>query len=173
MSDLSISMIVAHDCNFAIGDSTDSSKNHCLPWTSRQAKGDLKRFKKLTMDSVCIVGRKTKLPPLKGRTVMRLSNSNEKDCFTAEQAFAEIRRSFLPTVPVFVIGGKQIYKHFLENNLVETVYVSFINSTNAVADVFLEPDFLRHFELISEEPLMQGDESSGNLFCVYKRNRNL
>lgn len=171
MTDLDISMIVAHDRNFYIGDTTDQCQNHGLPWLSRMAQGDMQRFKNLTMNSTCIVGSGTKLPKLPGRTVMRLSKTKRgRDYCTVEEALNEARTLFQP---VFVIGGKQVYEYFLERDLIQTVYVSFINTASAFRDVALKPDFLKNFDLVKEEPLLLGDEASGNLFRIYQKKKML
>lgn len=164
-------MIVAHDRNYYIGDTTDQCQNYGLPWLSRMAQGDMERFKNLTMNSTCIVGSGTKLPKLPGRTVMRLSKTKRgRDYCTVAEALKEARTLFQP---VFVIGGKQVYEYFLEKDLISTVYVSFINTASAFCNVSLKPDFLKNFDLITEEPLLIGDESSGNLFRIYKRKKML
>jgi dihydrofolate reductase len=73
--------------------------NDDLPW-GRKCPDDLKHFKKMTMGSKCLVGRKTfeKLPPLKGRELIVVGTGYH----TLEEALA--------MKPDFVIGGKRLYE---------------------------------------------------------------
>lgn len=98
-----------------------------LPWRSSE---DLKHFKKLTLGSSCIVGRKTyeKLPKLKNRALFVASSENP---------ISEI----LKFNPEWVIGGKQIYEHLLP--LCDEIHVSVINDYTEGDTYFEIPEKLR------------------------------
>ena len=107
-------IIVACDEKNGIG------KDGKLPWKCSE---DLNLFRKLTENSVLIMGRKTveKLPPLKDRKILCLTTnpssvipkSNNIICFsTAEQALCFYKKHF-KHLKLFVAGGERIYSLFL------------------------------------------------------------
>jgi len=135
-----INIIVAIDKNYGIG--IDSK----LPW---KIKDELKIFKEKTLDTVCIVGRKTydELPILDGRMVIPVSASNNEDFMTFEQALEEAK-SFNKTI--FIIGGSQIYSYVLKNydkNNIK-IHISFIKNTYD-CDTFLDKELLKDFYISS------------------------
>ena len=83
-----------------------------LPWVSEVAKGDLARFKKLTTDSVIIMGRRTWESiggkPLEGRVNIVIS----KKAFNGSTQADSIKDALSKagTENVFLIGGEQIFK---------------------------------------------------------------
>jgi len=86
--------------------------NNNLPWHISE---DLKNFKKLTLNTSIIMGRKTweSLPfkPLPKRRNVVLSSQlvNDVECYTSVK---NCMNSLVDEIDVFVIGGAQIYKAF-------------------------------------------------------------
>jgi len=112
--------IVAMSKNNVIG------KDNKLPW---HFSCDLKNFKKITMGSTVIMGRKTYASigrPLPGRQNYVLSRSansdtdNPKYYNNLEQAVKES-----PTEKTFIIGGAEIYKETLKD--VDGIYLTLID----------------------------------------------
>ena len=93
-------------------------KNNAMPWS---VKGNLARFKKMTMGYPCVMGRKTweSLPkkPLPGRINIIISNSINQEKFFD----VKICRSIESAVEfcsnyekIFICGGESIYKQSLK-----------------------------------------------------------
>ena len=120
-----LSLIVAHDLNFGIG------KNNLLPW---KLEKDLQFFSKMTKNSIVIMGKNTYLSigkPLKNRTNIVLSSTLKDDNITIFSDFNDLLLFISKSeLPVWVIGGTQIYKQFLSiPYLVDQIHISLIHST--------------------------------------------
>ena len=101
-------MVVARATNGVIG------RDGTLPW---RISADLKRFKRLTMGSVMIMGRRTfdSLPGLlPGRRHVVLTRDRDWSAEGAEVAHSvEEALSIAGDEPVSVIGGAEIFELFL------------------------------------------------------------
>lgn len=108
MSEPRVTLIVARATNGVIG------REGTLPW---RISADLKRFKRLTMGSVMIMGRRTfdSLPGLlPGRRHVVLTRDRQWSAEGAEVAHSVAQAlSFAGEDPVSVIGGAEIFKLFL------------------------------------------------------------
>jgi len=106
---MEIHLIWAQDCEGGIG------INGKLPWHISE---DLKNFKKLTLDSKIIMGRKTwdSLPikPLPQRKNIVLS-SQKQDNIETYQSYNDCLNSLKKTDKVFIIGGRSVYKLFFND----------------------------------------------------------
>jgi dihydrofolate reductase len=104
-----ITLVVARATNGVIG------RDGTLPW---RISADLKRFKKLTMGSVMIMGRRTfeSLPGLlPGRRHVVLTRDPEWSAEGAEVAHSvEEALAIAGEEPVSVIGGAEIFHLFLQ-----------------------------------------------------------
>jgi len=109
---MKLSLIVALSENGAIGN------NGGLPW---HLSADLRRFKRLTMGHVMLMGRKTWESigrPLPGRTSIVISRQRDyRSGFdgvpvvvSLDNALAEARNVVDETAEVFVIGGARVYE---------------------------------------------------------------
>lgn len=108
-----LKLIIAQDLNGGIG------YNNKLPWCDKE---EIELFKRLTMNHMLIMGRKTydSLPrtTLKNRTIIVVTRSpeyyNDKPVITAisPQKALDISRS-ISDKPIFVCGGKQVYEALL------------------------------------------------------------
>ncbi len=123
-----ISIIVAYDEDRSIG---HTSKQGIL-W---HVKDDMRLFKELTTGHPVIMGRTTweSLPhkPLGRRANIILTRQRDFDFAHLDVSPAyslaesmDIARRVMPDKEVFVIGGAQVYRQFLEQNLVNRVLAS-------------------------------------------------
>lgn len=99
-------------------------------------KSDLKNFRRITDGSIVVCGRKTyeSFPkrPLPNRVNIVLTRDEN---YKAEGAIIvhsileliELGRDFPTDAEVFVIGGGQIYKEFLDKGLVDTMYLTMVH----------------------------------------------
>ena len=133
---MDIHLIWAQDENGGIG------KNGLLPWHIPE---DLKNFKKITLNSPIVMGRKTwdSLPfkPLPNRRNIILS-TNTHDSLEAYQSIQECIKSLEKDNidKVFIIGGRSIYKLFF--NRAVFLHITFIN--------ILEPGVNEFFPISSK-----------------------
>ena len=120
-----VSLIVAVSENGVIG------KDNDLIW---HLPKDMKFFKDTTMGHHVIMGRKNfesiphKYSPLPNRTnivITRQTDYKAEGCVVVNsvEAALEIVKNNRDTEP-FIIGGGQIYKIALENNLVDRIYLT-------------------------------------------------
>lgn len=147
-----VSLIVAHDDRLGIG-----ARNHLL-W---HIKKDFQHFKNLTTGHPIIMGRKTFASigkPLPGRTniiITRDSNFSSPDCLTAISLESAIARAKdIDDQEVFIIGGGEIYRQAMANNLVDKLYVTKVQG-DFQADTFFT-DY-SHFKLLKREENEEGN----------------
>jgi dihydrofolate reductase len=131
MSGPRVTLIVARATNGVIG------RDGTLPW---RISADLKRFKRLTMGSVMIMGRRTfdSLPGLlPGRRHVVLTRDRDWSAEGAEVAHSvEEALSLAGDEPVSVIGGAEIFELFLPhgNRLELTEVLGDIQGDTIMAD---------------------------------------
>jgi len=124
------SIIVAYDESRAIGLKND------LPWVP--IKEDWTHFKLVTLNGTVIMGRKTweSLPkrPLKSRTNIVVSRTLTElsDAFVCKSLAEAVAKA---GSHAFIIGGAEIYRQAIEQNLVNRVIASEIKGVHE-ADVF-------------------------------------
>lgn len=169
-----INGIVAMDINKGIG------KNNNLPWT---LKKDLIRFQKITTgngNNALIIGRNTwnSINFLKGRDHFILSKTiklNYEQDGKIIKSFANIPEllKFLEDKKydnIWVIGGSQIYKTFLDMSLIDELYITLINDSYDCDTHFHSiPDnyFMIHNQL-QEEVTEKGEKTSMVIFKKIK-----
>ncbi len=138
-----INLIVAFDDKYSIG------KDNQIPWHFSE---DLINFKKITSGHVCIMGRATwlSLPdrfrPLPNRTNVVISKENfsyfEKTFGNSDSTqpsrcgfrpshfncFSDISSAldFYKGKEIFAIGGRNIFKEFISNDLVQKMIVTHV-----------------------------------------------
>ena len=124
---VSISIIVCYDSNLGIG-----YKNR-LPWNIKE---ELKYFKYVTEGKTVIMGRKTYLSlkgPLPNRrniviTTSQLVKDTDVEYFTSlEEAIRCLESEEHLDNKVFIIGGAELYRYALKNQLVDEILASEIN----------------------------------------------
>ena len=166
-----VSLIVAISNNKVIG------KNNQLIWNLPK---DMKFFMDTTLGHPVIMGRKNfesipeKFRPLKNRTniiITRNKNYEALDCKVVHSIKESLKCMDFGNEEVFVIGGGEIYRKFLELDLIDKMYITHI-------DEFFDGDtFFPDFNLdkwISKEILNhQKDNENPHNFKVieyYKKN---
>lgn len=124
-----INLIVAKSSNNVIGN------NNELLW---KIPNDLKYFKKVTTNSVVIMGRKTfesigKILPNRLNVIISKQSGDLKEIYKGCKNclfFDNFNDMFLFINDqdfyknIFVIGGGEIYKYFIENNLINKYYIT-------------------------------------------------
>lgn len=144
--------IVAVSENLAIG------KGGKLPW---HYPADLKHFKETTMGNAVVMGSNTWRSigkPLAGRLNIVLSRRAQIDAapdlifLRNEDEAVELSRYLKGDL--YVIGGSKIYELF--SPYIDTWLVTEIPMQIDDADVFMPPDYLSGFYVVSEEDLGDG-----------------
>ena len=166
-----VSLIVAISNNKVIG------KNNQLIWNLPK---DMKFFMDTTLGHPVIMGRKNfesipeKFRPLKNRTniiITRNKNYEALDCKVVHSIKESLKCMDFGNEEVFVIGGGEIYRKFLELDLIDKMYITHIDEFFD-GDTFF-PDFILD-KWISKEILNhQKDNENPHNFKVieyYKKN---
>tara|TARA_A100001011_G_scaffold371565_1_gene429048 strand:- start:1135 stop:1647 length:513 start_codon:yes stop_codon:yes gene_type:complete len=149
-------LIWAQDIKGGIGKDGD------LPWTVPE---DLKNFKKITIDTTIIMGRKTweSLPfkPLPKRKNIVISSSKLKgiDCYHSIESCLDGIGRPTRTKPVFIIGGRKIYHEFFKFS--SWLHITQLNN-HYDADTFF-PFSMKEIE----KKFKKTNEKSLNKFCTY------
>lgn len=121
----------------AIGSRNELGKDNDLIW---HLPADLKRFKKVTSGHYIIMGRNTFESigkPLPNRTSVIITRNREytqEGCIVVnsiEEALALVD----DTSKAYIIGGAEIYKQCIENDLVDTLDITLVHQ-EFEADVF-------------------------------------
>ena len=127
---MNIHLVWAQDLNGGIG------KNGKLPWHISE---DLQNFKKITLDSVIIMGRSTwnslPLKPLPKRRNIVLSNTkieNVEVYHTINDCIDILKKEKIELV--YIIGGETIYKQFFE--YADFLHITFIDAIISDIDTF-------------------------------------
>lgn len=99
-----------------------------MPW---HLSADLKKFKKITLGSPILMGRKTFESigrPLPGRTNIILSRSpdyKQEGCLVVNDIETALKAGCRNAGNIFVIGGSDLYKSMLP--MADTLYITLIN----------------------------------------------
>jgi len=127
-----ISLIVAYDKNLGIG------KKNTLAWKLSE---DLKNFKKITENNYIVMGRKTfesigrPLPNRKNIIITRDRNYTQEKCLIINSIQEVLNfAASKPHYEIFVIGGAEIYKEFLE--YADRLYITEVDSAMTDLDAF-------------------------------------
>ncbi|MGB0891772.1 MAG: dihydrofolate reductase [Flavobacteriaceae bacterium] len=155
----------------AVGKNNELGKDNDLIW---HLPADLKRFKKVTSGHYILMGRNTFESigkPLPNRTsviITRNKNYFKDGCLIAnslEEAIGLVDNN----EDAFIIGGAQIYKQALENNLVDKLDITVVQESFE-ADVFFPEIDLDVWEEISREDFKPDEKNKYNYsFVSYKR----
>ena len=137
---MQISLIVAKGKHNQIG------KNNQLLW---KISDDMKNFKKLTLNHHILMGRKTfesigKALP-KRTNIIITRNKNfiaPEECFIFDCSYKAIDFAKQNNeTELFICGGNTIYKFFLENNLVDKMYITEVDFDGEADTFFPEIDY--------------------------------
>lgn len=165
-----VSLIVAIAENNGIG------KNNDLLW---HLPNDMKYFKEKTLNHTIITGRKNyvsipeKYRPLVNRTnivLTRNTDFKETGCIIKHSLDDAI--SYAKTTEdkeIFIIGGGQIYKEALENNLIDRMYITHVHESFD-ADTFFPKIDLNKWKKISELTVEKDEKNPyKHSFAVYEK----
>lgn len=136
----------------AIAENNEIGKDNDLIWHLPE---DLKRFKKLTTGHYILMGRNTFESigkPLPNRTsviITRDKNYFKEGCEIAHSLEEAIEISSKED-EVFIIGGAQIYKYALENNLADVLEITLVHD-QFEADTFFPKIDLTIWQEIKNE----------------------
>ena len=158
----------------AIGKNNALGKNNDLIW---HLPADLKRFRQLTTGHHMIMGRKTYESigkPLPNRTTIIVSRNPEyfqEGCLTASSLENAIQIANNEEV-ICIVGGEQIYRKALENNLVDALDITLVHD-EFDADVFFPEIDLKIWEEISRENFKADEKNKYDYsFIQYKKKTN-
>lgn len=142
-----LSMIFACDEKGAIGKEGD------LPW--RQST-DLKHFKRITLEKIVVMGRKTweslgqPLPKRRNIVMTRQGVDDDVETMSFEQVM-----SLAEEHEVMIIGGGEIYELFLEH--AKEIHRTVIHTVVHEADTFAPNVEAAGFYLLSERKVEAGE----------------
>ena len=166
-----INIIVAYDKKRGIG-----IKNN-IPWPKLIL--DLKRFKKITMNNIIIMGRKTwnsiNNKPLKKRINIIITSTPKsidilkyKNCYVYKSLDSCLRNLNPTKKKIFIIGGEQIYKQTI--NITNMLYVTYIHQIFK-CDTYFPPIFNNFFIFASSDEKI--DKNIKFTFITYKKIKNI
>ena len=157
-----LKMIFACDQNGVIG------RNGDLPW--RQST-DLKFFKKTTLGTTVVMGRKTwdSLPfPLPGRRNIVISRSRRED---VEVMSIEEVKLLSEQEKLFIIGGGEIYSEFMP--FCDTIYRTIIKTEVKDGDTYAPNINEEEFKLVESHEVMATDNDDFDMiFQTWQRKEN-
>ena len=153
---MEIHLIWAQENNGGIG------KNGQLPWHIPE---DLKNFKKLTLNSTIVMGRKTweSLPfkPLPQRRNIVFSSRVLEDVETYNNINQFMKKLNNESIQkIFIIGGSSIYKVFYE--FASHLHMTIVNDTTDGIDTFFP---INNIEI--EDKFLKIDEQKLNEKAIY------
>lgn len=161
-----ISLIVAYDKNLGIG------KDNSLAWKLTE---DLKNFKKITENNYIVMGRKTfesigrPLPNRKNIILTRDKEYKQDKCLIINDIqdilnFAQSK----PHYEIFIIGGAEIYKEFLE--YADRLYVTKVNTEMSDLDAFFPEWDKSKYKRIGHKTFSKDDKNQFDFdFSVFER----
>lgn len=163
-----ITIIAAIAKNNALG------KNNDLIW---HLPADLRRFKELTTGHYILMGRKTYESigrTLPNRTTIIISTNKNyyvEGCFTANTLEKAINMAN-DKDHIFIVGGAQIYKYALENNLVDELDITLVHH-EFQADVYFPKIDLSIWEEVKREDFKADERNKFDYsFIKYKKRAN-
>ena len=153
----------------AIGKNREIGKGNKLLWHIPE---DLKNFKEITTGKTVIMGRKTFESigrPLPKRKNIVLSKNGDKESF--EQKGIELYQNLENLIAdyknsgeeIFIIGGEQMYREFMQKGLVSRLYISYIEFSDSEADAYFPEIDYNSWKIIKEK------NYDNWKFCMYEK----
>lgn len=153
----------------AVGKNREIGKGNKLLW---HVPEDLKNFKEITTGKTVIMGRKTFESigrPLPNRKNIVLSKNGDKESF--EQKGIELYQNLESLIEdyknseeeIFIIGGEQIYREFMQKGLVRRLYISYIEFSDSEAGAYFPKIDYDNWKIIKEKNY---DDWK---FCMYEK----
>ncbi|WP_262965013.1 dihydrofolate reductase [Methylobacter psychrophilus] len=153
---MKISLIVAMASNRVIG------LNNKMPW---HLSADLKKFKKITMGSPILMGRKTYESigrPLPGRTNIIISRNldyQQNGCVVFNDLKTALEKACENTEEIFIIGGADLYQSILP--IADTIYLTLINQ-EFQGDTFFPEIKLTDWSEVEREDITDDSDAAFN-----------
>ena len=142
----------------ALGKNREIGRHNKLLWKIPE---DLRRFKKLTMGHVIVMGRKTfesigRVLPGRSHVIITKNPSfNISGCYVAHSVNNALKiacdielKNNGANGEIFITGGGDIYRQTI--SIADRLYLTLIDDSRADADAFF-PDYSRFKRIISEE----------------------
>lgn len=155
----------------AIGENNALGKDNDLIW---HLPADLQRFKKVTSGYHILMGRNTFESigkPLPNRTTVIITKNksyNQEGCLVVNSLEEAINIS-KKEEQAFIIGGAQIYKYAIENNLVDKLDITFVHQ-KFEADVYFPKIDMNIWKEVSREDFKADDKNKYDYsFVSYKK----
>lgn len=154
-----INIILAQDLGGAIG------KGNTIPW---RVPSDLCRFKRLTMDGIVVMGRKTyesigkPLPKRKNIVLTRKQIDGVETYSSAKSIFAEYATS-----TIWVIGGSMVYKRFWQ--FADEIHRTIVHTHIEGADAFAPAIDTDKYELVHKESCKDLKDEFSSIYEIWKR----
>ena len=153
----------------AVGKNREIGKGNKLLWHIPE---DLKNFKEITTGKTVIMGRKTFESigrPLPNRKNIVLSKNGDKESF--EQKGIELYQNLENLISdyknseeeIFILGGEQIYREFMQKGLVRRLYISYIEFSDSEADAYFPEIDYNNWKIIKEK------NYDNWKFCMYEK----
>ena len=153
----------------AVGKNREIGKGNKLLWHIPE---DLKNFKEITTGKTVIMGRKTFESigrPLPNRKNIVLSKNGDKESF--EQKGIELYQNLESLIEdyknsekeIFILGGEQIYREFMQKGLVRRLYISYIEFSDSEADAYFPEIDYNNWKIIKEK------NYDNWKFCMYEK----
>lgn len=161
-----ISLIVAYDKNLGIG------KENSLAW---KLSDDLKNFKQITQDNYIVMGRKTfesigrPLPNRKNIILTQNKKYEQDKCLIINniQDVLNLAQS-KPHYEIFVIGGAQIYKQFLEH--ADRLYITEVDTKIEDLDAFFPKWDKSNYKRIGHKEFQKDEKNEFDFeFSVFEK----
>lgn len=153
------------------------SKNNCIGKNNDlvfHIKEDMKRFKDLTINNIVIMGSKTfeSLPngalpnrinivvthnkdytihPKEGDRVLIVTSIEE--AIKLYESWFYYEDGVIPCKKLFIIGGGTVYKYCLDNDLIDTMYLTIVDEEIKDGDTFFPNYNEEQWEVIEDEKL--------------------
>jgi dihydrofolate reductase len=164
---MKISLIVAMASNRVIG------LNNKMPW---HLSADLKRFKKITMGSPILMGRKTFESigrPLPGRTNIILTRNpayTQEGCVVVNDLETAIWTGCRNSGEIFVIGGSDLYAALLPR--AETIYLTEIRK-EFPGDTFFPALDMNNWSEVEREDVDDDRDDAGFGYSFLRLDRKI
>lgn len=158
----------------AVGNNNEIGKDNKLLWNIPE---DLQNFRKITTGKTVVMGRKTfesigkLLPNRKNVILSKTLNVEKLKNLENENTKVEVYDSFNNFIKeyknkeeeIFIIGGEKIYKESIKKNIIEKLYISYIDICDETADAYFPKLNYKNLEKIEEI------EYEKWKFCVYNK----
>ena len=168
--DFNFNLIVAMSINGCIG------YENKIPWYLPE---DLPNFKKLTMNSIVIMGRKTfeSLPngPLKNRLNIVITRNAEMTSLNDENViitnyndiFLIIEKFKKENQKIFIIGGSDIYNLFI--NHCKKLYITYVLDNNINGDTWFNKELINNYNIISSSDILTSKTGIEYKFLIFEK----